>query len=186
MELGALSLPPAAPAAAGRATPATRAGRLGRASTWLLWGAVALAVAVAVTAALGYRTEVVLTGSMRPAIAPDDMVVVHGIVATEMRVGDIVSFAAPGQRGIVITHRVRSLRPAHGGRIAVVTRGDANSASEHWTIARHGSVGRVVGVFPGVGAVTNWSGSALLRLVVFGSLGLVVLVAGLRSIWSRP
>lgn len=186
MDTGALSLPPAASAvAAGRAQAGTRS-RLGGLSSWLLWGAVALAVAVVAAAALGYRTEVVLTGSMRPALAPNDMVVVHGIAAGEMRVGDVVSFAAPGQRGIVITHRVRSLAPARGGRIAVVTRGDANTASEHWTIARTGHVARVVGTLPGLGAVTNWAGNPLLRLLVFGGLGLIALVAGLRWIWSRP
>jgi len=185
MDLDALRLPPAAPAAA-RPAAVGRRTRLGRLSTALLWGAVALAVTVVVAGALGYRTEVVLTGSMRPALKPGDMVLVGGIAAADMRVGDIVSFAAPGQHGIVITHRVRSLRPAARHRIAVVTRGDANSASEHWTIGRDGHLARVITTLPGVGAVTNWAGNALMRLLVFGALGLLALVAGLRWVWGRP
>ena len=178
---GALALPASAPA--GRAA---RRGALARASTVLLWGAVALAVAVAVAAAAGYRTEVVLTGSMRPALAPNDMVLVHGIAASEMKVGDIVSFAAPEQQGVIITHRVRSLTPASGDRIAVVTRGDANTASEHWTIARGGSVARVFGTLPGAGAITNWAGNPSTRALVVALLGLIALAGGLRWVWRQP
>src|SRR4051794_27420766 len=98
-------------------------------------------MAVGAAALAGYRSEVVLTGSMRPTLSPNDMVVVHRIAADEMRIGDIVSFAAPHQKGIVITHRVRAIAPARGGRLAITTRGDANNTSEHWTIAPTGSVG---------------------------------------------
>jgi len=185
MNQGALALPPSAASTFDRpAAPSRRWVR--RATTAALGLAVALAIAVAVAASLGYRTEIVLTGSMRPTIAPNDMVLVHGIAARSMRVGDIVSFAAPDQKGIVITHRVRTLRRLAGGRIAVTTRGDANNTSEHWTIAPSGSVARVVATIPGVGAITDWAGNQLLRLLVFGIFGLAALVAALRWVWSRP
>lgn len=157
-----------------------------RLATGVLCVVLVLAVAVGIAAALGYRTEVILTGSMRPALAPNDMVIVQGIAAREMRVGDIVSFAAPEQKGVVITHRVRKLGPKADGRIAVVTRGDANNASERWAIAPEGSVARVIGTVPGIGAITNWAGEPLLRVLVFGGFGLAILFFALRWIWRRP
>src|SRR4051794_22245588 len=156
MDAGAFALPPSA---ASHAEPPTEARRWpSRLATVLLCGAVVLAVAIGLAAAMGYRTEVILTGSMRPTLAPNDMVLVHGIAAREMKVGAIVSFQAPEQKGIVITHRVRSLGHTADGRIAVVTRGDANNTSEHWKIAPQGSVARVVGTMPNAGAFTNWAG----------------------------
>src|SRR3954451_16163739 len=104
MSGGALALPPSAPTLRKGPAAVAPARRISRVATVLLGLAVALALAVGAAAALGYRSEVILTGSMRPALSPNDMVLVHGIRASEMHVGDIVSFAAPGQHGVVITH----------------------------------------------------------------------------------
>lgn len=157
-----------------------------RLATGVLALVVTLAVAVGIAAALGYRTEVILTGSMRPTLAPDDMVLVHGIAARDMKVGDIVSFEAPEQKGVVITHRVRALSHAAAGRIAVTTRGDANNTSEHWTISPSGSVARVVSTLPGAGAIADVFGGVWMRLILMTAIGGVALVGGLRWIWSRP
>jgi signal peptidase len=133
---------------------------------------------------LGYRAEVVLSGSMRPHLQPGDMVVVHRIGAEAIRVGQVVSFKSP-QGGFTITHRVRSLHAAPGGRIAVETRGDANNTSEHWTIARSGSVGKVVATVPQVGRLTLWAAGKTARLIVLVLLGGAMLAVGLRWAW-RP
>lgn len=178
---------PLAPATA-RAGATARVGHgrwARRATSVVLAFAIGLAVVVAVAAAFGIRTEVVLTGSMRPAIAPNDMLIVNHIQAREMQVGDIVSFAAPGQTGIVMTHRVRHLGTTADGRIAVTTRGDANNTPERWTIARDGSVARVMTVLPGLGVLTQWTGDPVTRTMVFGLIGLLGLLVGLRWVWRR-
>lgn len=156
-----------------------------RLTTGLLVGAALIALAVGVAAAFGVRMEVELTGSMRPAIAPNDMLVVHRIAAEQMRVGDIVSFASPSSPDVVITHRVRALHPAADGRLTVVTRGDANNTSERWAISRHGSVAKVIAVVPQLGALTDWTGRPAVRMAVFVLLGLMLLTIGLRAIWSE-
>jgi signal peptidase len=183
VDAGAFSLPPAAAAVRHRApAPAGWASRL---ATTLLVLSLALGAAVAVAAAGGLRAQVVLTGSMRPALEPDDMLVVQRMAAAELRVGDVVSFAAPAQPGVVITHRVRSLDSTTGGRIAVETRGDANSASEHWTIARAGSVGRVEMVLHGLGALTAWARDPLLRSACALLLSVLLAFLALRWVWRR-
>lgn len=171
---------------AATAAPRVRAGGWARLTSVLLWGSVILALVVAGAAAFGIRTAVVLTGSMQPALDPDDMILVRATTAGEVRPGQIVSFSAPNGSGAVITHRIESIGPAPGGDLAFVTRGDANNTSERWTIDPDGSLGRVVGVMPGVGAATTWTGDPALRFAVFGLLGALLLVLGLRWIWRRP
>lgn len=185
MDAGAFTVPPAPRVAEGRPVTAST-GWSSRAATALLCLALALAVAVGIGAAMGIRTAVVLTGSMRPALNPHDLLITEQTAARDVRAGAIISFAAPGQPGVVITHRVRSIRAAANGRLAVVTRGDANNTPETWTIARAGNVARVVGVVPGIGAVTDWAGDPTLRLLVFGLLGAMLLAMGLRWVWRGP
>jgi signal peptidase len=184
MWAGAFSVAPA-PAA----VPAAGAGRRAwaeRATTALLVLAVLLALIVGVGAALGFRTAVVLTGSMRPALAPNDMLVTKRITPDQARSGDIISFAAPGEPGKVITHRVRSVRIAPDGRLAFVTQGDANNTAERWSIPADGKMARVVSVLPQVGTVTEWSSDPTTRTLVFAVLGAGFLLFGLRRIWGTP
>lgn len=174
-----------APAPSARAEGRRAARWGGRAATALLCLAVALAVAVAVAAAFGVRTAVVLTGSMRPALAPNDLLLTQRVAARDVRPRQIISFSDPERPGMVITHRVRSIAPARDGRLAVVTQGDANNTPERWTIAPDGTVARVIGVVPKVGAVTDWARDPLLRVLVIGLLGALVLAGGLRWIWRE-
>jgi signal peptidase len=185
MDGGAFALPPAAPAAGDLARPAPGRRWPGRAAGALLALALLLAALVGAGAALGLRIQVVLTGSMAPALAPDDMLIVERISAGEMRVGDIVSFAAPGQQDVVITHRVRGLAAAPGGGLAVETRGDANNTSERWTIPRDGVVARVEAVVPALGSLTRWARDPAIRLAVFALLGALLAWLGLRWVWGR-
>ena len=167
-------------AAVGLPTPAPTAGS--RAATILLAVCLLLGVVVGMGGAFGYRGEVVLSGSMRPTLEPGDLLVAHRIGAGEIRQGQIISFASPTDSR-TLTHRVVSVRPAKDGRIAVVTKGDANNTSERWKIARSGQVGEVVSSIPKAGYLTRWSSTTDGRIVVFGLLGLLLLGIGLREIW---
>jgi signal peptidase len=169
-----------------RARPSARGPRWARlAATVLLCASLLLAAVVAGAAALGIRTAVVLTGSMRPAFAPNDMLLTERTAAAAVRPGDVISFAAPDQAGVVITHRVSSIAPVAAGRLAFVTKGDANNTAERWTIERQGTVARVMGVLPGVGALTEWTGRPTTRIAIFGLLGALLLWFGLRAVWRR-
>lgn len=132
---------------------------------------------------MGWRPYTVLTGSMRPVIAPGDVVMAQPIVATSMKIGDVVTFNDATRGGAVVTHRVVSLIPAPG-RVDVETRGDANTGSERWSVPADGTVGRVVFVIPKVGHV----GQALRRpLGILLVVILPVLAIGaltVRKIWT--
>src|SRR4051794_32435665 len=88
------------------AVPRAGAGRRlrGHAVNVLLAAAVVLGAVVAIGAGLGYRGAVVLTGSMRPAIAPGDVVVADRVHPAQLHAGDIVMFADPHDAAITLTH----------------------------------------------------------------------------------
>ena len=55
---------------------------------------------------LGYRTATMLTGSMAPGIVPGDVVVTVPRPASEVAVGDVISYRIPIEDHRVETHRV--------------------------------------------------------------------------------
>lgn len=154
----------------------------------LLWASVgaSLAVAIAITApmALGGRPYTVLTGSMRPAIAPGDVVVVRPIAPLDARPGDVVTFRDPQDPRRLITHRVQSVISLRG-RADVVTKGDANSGGERWTVPAGGRISRVMYRVPAIGrvAVLARRPGGLLVLVLAPLLLLAAIEV--RRIW-RP
>jgi signal peptidase len=152
-----------------------------RAASVLLALAILLALVAGMGAILGYRGEVILTGSMQPALHPGDMVIAQRVTADRLAVGDIVSFRSPS--GFTITHRVRSIVRGRDGRLRIETRGDANNASEHWVVDRAAQVGRVALTLPHVGSVTHWTASPTGRFVVLGLIGGLGAALALRRIW---
>jgi len=138
--------------------------------------AVIVALAVALAVGLGLRAFdltvlVDYTDSMRPAIAAGDMVVDETVPARELRPGQIVAIAEPGAGDRLITHRVVSAT-TEGGHITIITRGDANDASERWVLAADAPVKRMVARIPWIGHVVAWLASPLLRSM------LLLMVAG--------
>lgn len=119
------------------ATTRTRAAALSAAVvsvvTWvlvvlLLAAGVALAV---VPKLLDGAALTVLTGSMVPTYEPGDVVVVRGVddPATQVDVGDVVTFQPVSDDPTLVTHRVVERVFTSQGEL-LVTRGDANSADD--------------------------------------------------------
>ena len=133
---------------------------------------VGLAGLVTVPRAVGITPFTVLTGSMRPAFAPGDVVLSERVSPVTARPGDVVTFHDPSRDGELVTHRVVSLRRS-GPRVTFVTQGDANDVSERWTVPADGRIGRAVMTVPKVGHVLHWAGSR------HGKLALIAFPAGL-------
>jgi signal peptidase I len=157
------------------APPAPRP-RGGRALTALTALLVLLALLVAGTRVAGLEPLTVLSGSMRPAIAEGDLVLVRRTTAATMRPGQVVTFAAPGRAGRTLTHRVQSVRATSDDRVDVVTKGDANLVPERWSIAPAGRIARVEAVLPKLGYLAHpfsagWSRGVALALITLAAAG---------------
>ena len=147
----------------------------------LLFGTLFAAVAPQLA---GYRSFTVRSGSMTPAIETGDVVVTRPISPLAARVGDIVTFVDPEGTGRLFSHRVQSVR-AVGDEVAFVTRGDANTSTEHWRVPASGSIGRVAYRIPKVGFALSWIDSGPARLALIAIPALLLLWAALIRIW-RP
>jgi len=149
-------------------------------------GAIAVAVAsVVLPYAFGGRSYTVMSGSMEPRIHTGDVVAEEKIAPSDMRSGDIVTFQDPDVRGRMITHRVRSVRE-HDGTVSVVTKGDANTTVERWTIPVGGHVGRVRYRVAHVGYALVFARSAPGKLLLIVLPALLLGILELRRIWRRP
>lgn len=169
--------------------PADRAlgSALARGADRLLSSITALAavalVTLGVAAVLGIHPRIEQSGSMSPVLRPGDLLFVRTMHPASARRGEIVTFRDPG-RDIELTHRVVSVH-RQGASIAFVTRGDANIATESWTVPASGTIGREVYAVSGVGAAIDALRGAPLVIAAWLAAPFLLL-ALLRRIWRRP
>src|SRR5689334_5290690 len=110
--------------------------------TTLLSVLAVVGIAFVVAAFAGFRAVAIQTGSMRPTIAPGDVVVTRLEAATRLQPGAIVVFRHPALDRLV-THRVTRVNRT-GDWVEVTTKGDANLATETWRVPASTQLGRAV------------------------------------------
>ena len=97
-----------------------------------------------------FHVQTVLSGSMRPTVAPGDLAITQGVPIGSLRVGDVVVFTPPTETQAVI-HRIASRE----GDV-ITTKGDANSVADPWHVTLQGATGyRLVFVVPYLGWLTE-------------------------------
>jgi signal peptidase len=138
---------------------------------------------------VGVTPFTILSGSMQPMLDVGDVVLDERITPLEARRGDVVTFPDQSRGGALVTHRVERLW-REGAEVHFVTRGDANTAVERWTVPASGSVGRVRMHIPQVGHALQLAGSREGRLgliAIPASLLVLLELAGLlRTTVRRP
>jgi signal peptidase len=144
--------------------------------------AIGIALALVIPLAFHARPLVVLSGSMEPALGTGDVSVVRTIAPLDARPGDVVTFRDPDDADRLITHRVRTMR-VQGNAVVFRTRGDANSASEHWQVASKEEIGRVIYRIPKLGWALTYARSKGLFVLLLGGALALLLVLELSTIW---
>jgi signal peptidase len=134
---------------------------------------------------LGYRTSTMLTGSMAPGINPGDVVVSFPKPASQVAVGDVVSYHIPVEDHRVETHRVVKVTHDSSGHLAIVTKGDANNGADPWVATLDGdTVWQTRFVIPHLGSAIRALRTPPVQFgVMWAALGGFVLLA-LWRIWS--
>ena len=128
---------------------------------WLAAPIIAFGLIIAyfvASAALGTTPpfSVVHGQSMRPAFAPGDLVVIRGVAAHEVGVGDVISIVPPldeqEEKGLPseIVHRVVEVEGSEGQPV-FITRGDNNSGDDAFRTFPANVRGEVVYRVPGLG-----------------------------------
>jgi signal peptidase len=153
----------------------------------LLVGAacVTITALLVVPSVLPYDAFFVRTGSMRPELPVGSLIVSRRVPASQLHVGDVVSFVRPGVEGGLVTHRIVKIEQGpHGPQFQ--TQGDANPEPDSWFVDARGEGWKMVAHVRGAGYVVGTLRDALRHrtvvLVVTALMGLTTLV----DIWRRP
>ncbi|MCG8485664.1 MAG: signal peptidase I [Clostridia bacterium] len=116
---------------------------------------------------LGYQPLSILSGSMRPALEPGDMIFIQSIPSDDVQVGDVITFWA--DQDTLITHRVVEIIGKNKGEIKYKTKGDANQAADQPYINESMLLGKMIFTIPKGGYISKFVrskvGSALLILI---------------------
>ena len=153
----------------------------------LLGAAVLLFLAIGLLPRTGwYRVETVLSGSMRPAFAPGDMIVVTPEPLRDVQAGQVISYHIPIGDQHVQTHRI--VKVVRGGDHPVVrTKGDANDSVDPWKARLDGTKAwRVRLVAPKLGLLIVWLRSPPVRILTVFGAPLLLALLGLWRIWRDP
>jgi signal peptidase I len=153
-----------------------------RFSSMILMLSAGLLIIVAIAALIGVRFRVERTGSMAPAIKSGDLLAMKSVSVQTVHRGQVIGVRDP--QGAVIVHRVLDIGQGKHHSYEVVTRGDANPTSEHWSISAGKPVALVVGRLPYAGEVVNHLRGVIVALIVLLA-GCALALLQLRSVWSR-
>jgi signal peptidase len=188
----------ALPATASPAAPRASRGPLRIALTsiaGIVTGVAAGAILVAILATwfFDYRALTVSSGSMAPALAQGDLIIVRPVKPQDLAAGDIVLFEAGGDR-VPTVHRITGINEIETritdratGTVTThverrfVTQGDANPAPDRDELTVDRLRGEVWFTIPNAGAL----GSAGLLLVFIGVFVAVVVLWIAFEAWLR-
>lgn len=91
----------------------------------------------------------VASGSMSPALEAGDLIIIQGVPASTIQVGDIIVFDPP--QGARTIHRVTRIQTLQNGTIQFKTKGDANPSEDLYWIPEQNIHGRVLHRIPYLG-----------------------------------
>ena len=129
---------------------------------------------------LGHYVFHVMTGSMEPAIETDSLIVVKRVEASEIKIGDVISFFSqdPAHGGAVNTHRVTAIEQ-NGEEWNFVTKGDANQLEDKYVTSSKDLIGKVVYVSHVMGIIVHLLSNPLIFIPVIVLPMFVILVYNL-------
>lgn len=116
----------------------------------------------------GYKTFMVLTGSMEPSIKVGDIVLIKNVSKEDIKEGDVITFA-PDNTSQTVTHRVIEL-VQENGETFYKTKGDNNNSPDSDLVSYKNIVGKLSLKISHLGLIINsiatTGGIALITIIV--------------------
>lgn len=159
-------------------------------STLAVWAVVLVCIGFFLAVGIGprtgrYATLTVLSGSMRPTIPEGAVVLVTPLRPSEIRVGQILTYAVPEGDHQVVSHRVVEIVRA-GDRPVIRTQGDANDAPDPWLAEVDGDTAwQVRYSVPALGQMINWLRQPLVHRISVFVFPAMLAVVCLMDIWRH-
>lgn len=121
---------------------------------------------------LGHRLYIVESGSMEPAIKMGSMIGVKEIEASEIEIGDTVSFYTQNKEAKV-THRIVDIK---AGGDEIITRGDANNMDDPNPRSKNEVIGKVVFSIPFIGFIFHYLSKpiSIVLIIILGAAWLLI------------
>jgi len=142
--------------------------------SWLFIGIIVLLVFFTVGSNTnilrGYKSFMVLSGSMEPTINIGDIVITHKQI--NYFKNDTITFYGPENR--VVTHRIALIKE-QDGNTTIITKGDANRSIDSDTITPNKIIGKVIFIIPKLGFVVSFSRTipGLILLILVPAIALI-------------
>ena len=143
---------------------------------------VAAALLVFASPFLGWNIDVVLSGSMEPAIQTGGVVVILPVDPDNVKVGDVVTYSSLSGKSLT-THRVIAIEDQPERQF--ITKGDANRNPDPSPILPSQIVGIVVLSFPYVGYLITYIRTPVGFVFVLGVPALLIIGSELKSHMSK-
>jgi signal peptidase len=128
----------------------------------------------------GWRTEVVISGSMEPALKTGSVVIVRPVDLLTIRQGDIVMFSSLDTKSLT-THRVVKIE--HEPRLGFITKGDANNNPDITPVLPDQIVGIVAFNIPYLGILAGFIKTPLGFILFFLIPAVVLLGREILNVW---
>lgn len=121
---------------------------------------------------------VIVSPSMVPTINVNDAIVVHRQDASDIDVGDIITFSStdPSYPGLTVTHRVVEKNSDDSDSYVFRTKGDNNSSEDPSLVKDENIYGKVIFKIPNVGYVRQFlsTGFGFMLLVVLPCVAIIL------------
>jgi signal peptidase I len=125
----------------------------------------------------GYQPLTVLTNSMQSKISAGDMIFVKTTKASDVKVGEIITFKVKDTTTKLVTHRVVGVTDS-----GFLTKGDNNNVQDNWEVKPTDLIGEVRIIIPKAGLIAKFVSSPI-GFSIFIILPLLLLI--LMEVYER-
>ncbi|MCD8118598.1 MAG: signal peptidase I [Lachnospiraceae bacterium] len=147
-------------------------------TTFITTVVVIVAVAFVAVRLLGWEMYSVDSYSMTPAYPIDSLIIVQTVDASEIEVGDVITYVL-NEEGTLVTHRVVSIDTSAS---TFTTKGDANESNDASPVRWENVVGKVVLGIPFLGKPLRYLTAEENRTAV---IAVIVGLLAISFLWDR-
>ena len=131
---------------------------------------------------MGFRFEVIRSGSMSPALDAGGLAITRPIDPYSIEMGDVISYHSPSDPDTIVVHRVA--RIDNGSPLSFLTKGDANKSLDAYSVPADAVVGQLRLYLPWIGYLVGFAQSLLGYIILLVIPGLLIIYLELNKLWT--
>lgn len=137
-----------------------------------------LLIAVIIGYFSGFRYMFVLTGSMKPTLDVNTLVITKPTPLNELKKGDIITFNVNGDKKVNLTHRITMVDYTNK---RIYTKGDNNPSPDKNSTKYEFVVGKVILYLPKVGEILLFFKTKAGIIILAGMLAIAFVMDGMNG-----